>query len=144
MNVWMRKCRKKATCRYCNKPILKGEYMVVCRYYKRTMKEVGGTPQKWSFTIRFHTQCWIDQGIAALESKPVIETRGGKKMEITDIDRISRFKILARRASVTQRIRVEAKKLDGEKNIDKIIHLGGLLNKLKEEIEPFGGVPKSW
>ena len=144
MNVWMKVCRKKATCRYCDKPILKGDYMVICRYYKRTMREAGGTPQKWGCTIRFHTQCWIDQAKAALESKPVVETRGGKKMAITDSDRSARFRILARRASITQRIRVEAIKLNGEQNIDKIIHLGGLLNKLKEEIELFGGVPKSW
>jgi hypothetical protein len=31
-----------------------------------------------------------------------------------------------------------------EQSVDKIIHLGGLLVQLKEEIEKLGGAPKSW
>ena len=144
MYVWMRKCRRQASCRHCPKPILNGEYMVICRYYKRTRREDGGNNQNWSFTIHFHPQCWIDQAIAALEEKPIVETRGKKKLSMTDDMREARFAVLRRRGSVLQRIRREIEKSAEEQNTDRIIHLGGLLNQLKEEIEPLGGVPESW
>ncbi|GAG89138.1 unnamed protein product [marine sediment metagenome] len=119
--------------------------MVVCRYYRAKRGKGGSFPGPvWSFFMHFHPQCWIDQAIAALESKPVVETRGRKKLPMADEVRAARLKILMRRAAVTQRIRIEMAKVAGEQNIDRIIHLGGELNKLKEEIEPLGGVPESW
>lgn len=101
-------------------------------------------PQRWSFFMRFHLQCWIDQAIAALESKPVIETRGRKKLPMTDDIRAARLKVLMRRAAVTQRIRIELTKPVEEQDMDRVIHLGGEINKLKDEIELLGGVPESW
>ena len=93
--------------------------------------------------MNFHPQCWIDRAIAELESRAVVETRGRKKLEMTDATKDARTAILRRRASVIQRIKREVESPDGQ-NVDKIIHLGELLNKLKEEIEPLGGVPESW
>ena len=144
MQVWMKICRKQATCRHCPRPILKNHPMVVCRYYKKTRMEAGGSPQNWSFTIRFHPQCWIDQAVAALKEKVVVETRGRKKSPLLDNIRAARVRVLARRATVVQRIRAEMAKPKESRNIDRIIHLGGKLNELKEEIAPLGGVPKSW
>jgi len=119
--------------------------MVICRYYKRTKKEVGGKDQNWRFTLRFHPQCWIDQGVAALKQRgEVVETRGRNRLVLTDNDSLTRLKILRRRAAVMQRLRIEVAKPDGERNIDRVIHFGSMLNKLKEEIESLGGVPKSW
>lgn len=144
MNVWMKKCRKQATCKYCPNPIVKGEYMVVCKYYRRTRRESGGEAQKWKFFMRFHPQCWIDQAIAALEKRGIVETRGRKKLEMSDEVRGARLKIMMRRASIVQRIRRELTKPAEEQDMDRVIHLGGMLNKLKEEIEPLGGEPKAW
>ncbi len=143
MNVWMKVCRKQAKCKYCPEPILNGEYMVVCKYYKNT-KNSEGVSQKWHFIFHFHPQCWIDQAIAALKARVIVETRGRKKIGMTDTVRGARLKIMMRRASVTQRIKKEVSMSPDEQNIDRIIHLGSLLNKLREEIEPYGGVPESW
>jgi len=145
----MKKCRKQATCKYCPNPIPKGEYMVMVRFYKSVwgpkIKEMTGTIyQRWAFTWRFHTQCWIDQAIAALEKREIVETRGRKKLEMTDEIRAARLKILMRRAAVTQRIRREIAKPAEEQDIDRVIHLGDSLNKLRKEIEQCGGVPESW
>lgn len=143
MNVWIKKCRKRAKCNHCPKEITKGSYMVVCRYYKKT-KNKSGVEQRWKFELRFHPQCWIDQGIASLEAKPFVETRGRKRAEMTDDVRAARLKVMRRRASVTQRIKREVSKAIEGQSVDKVIHLGSLLNKLKEEIEPLGGIPPSW
>lgn len=143
MNVWMKVCRQKTNCNYCPNPILKGEYMVVCKWFKRT-KDKAGTPQTWSFFKRFHPQCWIDQAVVELEKRPIVETRGRKKLEVTDDTRIARFAILRRRASIIQRIRRETKKPSEEQSIDRLVHLGSMLNDLKVEIEPYGGVPDNW
>lgn len=143
MNVWLKKCRKRAKCNHCPEDITKGSYMVVCRFYKKT-KNKSGVEQRWQFNLKFHPQCWIDQAVASIEARPVVETRGRKKVEMADDVRAARLKILMRRASVTQRIKREVSKPVEEQKVDKVIHLGSLLNKLKEEIEPLGGVPQSW
>lgn len=132
----MRRTRRRIVCRYCEKEILVGEYQVVCQHYMKLK-----TGKVWWFRRSFHPQCWIDQAIADLEKRPVVETRGRKKMVLADADKSARTAILRRRASVIQRI----KRAVGEnQNTDKIIHLGEMLNKLKEEIELVGGVPESW
>jgi len=136
MNVWIRKTRKKGTCVYCEKPIVNGEYQVVCQHYMKLK-----TGKTWWYRRSFHIQCWIDQGIAAIESKPVVETRGRKRAIITDPDRVKRTSILRRRASVVQRLKKEMN--DGQ-DVDRLIHLGEMLNNLKDEIELVGGAPESW
>ena len=140
MNVWIRRTRKKTVCAHCGKSILNGEYQVVCQWYMKLKSN-----RTWQKRKSFHPQCWIEQGIAEVEKRPVVETRGwGSRPRVPDADKPARFAILRRRASVVQRIKKEVEKPDEEKDIDRIIHLGELLNKLKDEIEPLGGVPKSW
>lgn len=118
--------------------------MVVCRYYKSSRRQKGEPASRWAFTIRFHPECWIEQGLAALKEKPVVETRGRKKAPMSDEVRTARVRVLMRRAAVVQRIKLEMERSDGEISMDRIIKYGGQLNQLKEEIAPLGGVPKSW
>lgn len=122
---------------------MKNTYMVVCRYYRRT-KNADGVSQSWRFYMHFHPQCWIDQAIASLSSRRIAETRGRKRLEITDEMREARLKVLRRRAAVVQRIRAEVSNPVEEQNVDRIIHLGKAINDLKMEIELLGGAPKSW
>lgn len=130
MNVWMRKCRKQAVCRYCKQPILNKDFMVVGQHRKG----------KWRFNRYWHPECWIIQAKQKVEGKEYQETRGCKKMEIGEEDRKKRFKILARRASVLQRIKIAV----GKEDYVNIVHLGEMLEKLREEIEPLGGIPAAW
>ena len=140
LSVWIRKTRRQGTCVCgCGEKILNGEYQVVCQHY---MKLRSG--KTWWKRRIFKPQHWIDQAIAELEKRPVVETRGRKKLPMTDDSRAARTAILRRRGSVLQRIRREVEGPKEEQDIDNIVHLGGMLNKLKEEIEPYGGVPKSW
>jgi len=108
-----------------------------------------GVARTWTIILRWHTQCWIDQAIQKLEKQPFIETKGRKRLdpghtvaEVKDGNRGARHKIMMRRAAVVQRIKKEVEL--PEQSIDKIIHLGEMLNQLREEIELVGGVPKSW
>ena len=94
--------------------------------------------------MHFHPQCWIDQAIASLSSRRIAETRGRKRLEITDEMREARLKVLRRRAAVVQRIRAEVSNPVEKQNVDRIIHLGKAINDLKMEIESLGGAPKSW
>lgn len=142
MNVWIRKTRRQGTCQYCSQPILKDEYQVVTQWYVKLR-----SGRTWQKRRIYHPQCWIDQAVAEIERRPVVETRGGwgsSRIKLADDVKAARTKILMRRASVLQRIKVEVSKPTEEQSVDKIIHLGDLLNKLKEEIEEYGGVPKSW
>jgi len=139
MNVWIKKTRKRVPCRYCNKMIEVGEYQVVCQWYMKL--KGGGT---WVKRMSFHAKepnCWLDRAIAELETRVVVETRGRKRNAISDEDREVREKILRRRASVMQRINAE---MNGKLRASKLEHLVDLLEVLKVEIKPHGGVPKTW
>lgn len=96
----------------------------------------------WWKRRSFHPQCWIDQAVAELKTRVVVETRGRKRLEMTDETKAARTAIMRRRGSVIQRIKREVG--SEERDVDRVIHLGELLNSLKGEIEKFGGVPKSW
>ena len=140
MNVWIRKTRKRVKCRYCEKHIEVGEYQVVCQYFMK-LKHSGKT---WVKRMSFHARepnCWLDRAVAELETRVVVETRGRKRNQISDDNREVRERLLRRRASVMQRIRQE---MDGLMRPDKVMHLTEMLEKLKLEIEPYGGVPRGW
>src|SRR4030042_5036118 len=109
MIIYMKACRKKATCYWCKEPIENKTYMVVGQYYKG----------KWRIKRNWHPDCWIEQGIDALEHYKTVEKRGGKKLALADEDKKKRFKILARRASVLQRL----KKASDTNDVGKMIHL---------------------
>ena len=147
MNVWVKRTRKRVKCFYCQKYIEIEEYQVSCQYYMKLKH----SDKTWTKVMHFHAQnpnCWLDRAIAELESRPYVEMRGRRPDALSDSDRLVRQKILRRRASVIQRIDLEMGEREsgprrpGRPN--KLAHLVDLLEMLKAEIEPFGGVPKSW
>lgn len=131
----MSKCRKKGKCYHCPNPITNGNYMVVCKVWKSK----DGVLAKFPFKMRFHVDCWVARGKAAIDNKPRAETRGRRKLDMSDATRLTRLKIMRRRASVVQRIRACQ-----PEQVDRIIHLGSLLHNYREEIEKCGGAPELW
>ena len=97
----------------------------------------------WTKRMIFHAEpnCWLERAIAELESRPVVETRGRKTLSLSDPVKEARNKILRRRASVIQRLDRE---IEERMRPAKILHLTEMLESLKVEIEPHGGVPESW
>lgn len=126
-SVWVKACTKTAKCQWCAEPIANNTYMVVVMFLRG----------KWRIKRYYHPDCWIQQAIAALEKRGKVENRGRKKLPLPDEVRAKRGKILSRRASVVQRIRATT-------DAGKLVHLGIMLEKLKEEIECVGGAPTSW
>jgi len=113
--------------------------MVVVKLFKRRKG------QPFTIITRYHTHCWIEQGIKSIESKPVVKSRRGRaRLSLPDNAKKARVKILARRAAVMQRIREEADTPPDQRSIEKIIRLGVLLSNLRADIECYGGAPKSW
>jgi hypothetical protein len=128
MDIWITRCRKKAKCRYCGQPIVKDNPMVKGKLWKR---------DHWPISLYWHPNCYIEQGIAEMEKRTIIETRGRRPLPIDDDAREKRTNILKRRASVIQRLKKET-------DHERILHLVEMLDNLKEEIKPLGGVPKGW
>ena len=140
MNVWIKYTRKRAKCYYCEKLIEVGEYQVVCTYFMKLKH----SERTWTKAMHFHAQnpnCWLDRAIKELESRTYVERRGRKGDVISDSNKIERQKILRRRASVMQRIKVE---MENRQRPIKLLHLGELLEKFSKEISVYGGAPKSW
>jgi len=94
-------------------------------------------PGKWTLNFYWHPNCWVEQGIAEMEKRPVIESRGRKSLPITNEQQEKRLGVLKRRGSVIQRLKRETDPV-------KTLHLGEMLEDLKEEIKPLGGVPIGW
>jgi hypothetical protein len=139
MNVWIKRVSRLCKCAYCPNMIAKGEFVVIGSY--RLPK------QGWHITRRWHTDCYILQGIEAVKEKelrcPKIETRGNKRLAGVDpaIKR-QRHLISMRRGSILQRIRKEM--LKDVNDFDKIARLGQLVDKCKKQMGELGGCPKGW
>ena len=136
MDVWMSVCRKRAKCKYCPGYIENGDYMVVGKVWRNRE----GEARRWAIKLHWHVDCWVEQGKRSLDLQPKPETRGRKKLAMSDDNKSKRVKILMRRAAILQRMKAAT----DEGNVDKLIYLGGLMNKLKEEIQEYGGIPASW
>jgi len=145
MDIRIVRCKKVTKCGHCSTIIEKLEPMVVGRLYKNTYKEDGR--RHWTLRYYWHPQCWVEQALAYLDS-PEAERfeakRGRKPIQLSPEDKAARFKILARRARVVQRLHEELEKPECQRSLDRIIHLGSQLEAQKEDIAPLGGVPKSW
>ena len=140
MNVRISKTRKKVLCRYCEQFIEVGEFQVVCTYFMKLKH----SDKTWTKVMHFHAKdpyCWIDRGILDVGRRLHTENRGRKPDALSDELKLRRQQILRRRASVMQRIGVE---MMGRSRPDKLVHLTQLLETMAVEIEPYGGVPKSW
>ena len=142
MHVYMTHCQRECKCSFCPDQILAGEGMVVGKM------PIKGT--NWHKTLRWHPQCWIKQGEVFLESRPYVPSHRGRVPLALDAEtKALRFAVLRRYASAMQRInRIIAKHEEGEgvssNDMQKLAHLGDMVDGLKTEIEPLGGVPKSW
>jgi len=150
MDIWLTTCKKKAKCSYCEELIELGEPVVYGRLWLRT-KEGEYKPRRFVKRFRWHAQkgdekkcCWLEQALNNLANNPYIETRGRKRLVLPPEIREKRLKVLRRRAKVVQQLRTETEEQPERQDIDEIIRLGGILARLKEEIEPLGGVPKGW
>lgn len=133
MNVWIKKARKKATCTYegCgDTAINNGEFYIVYQWKMRN----------WTKQRVMHIGCWIEQGIAEINSRPKAETRGGHMLSMADEDKQKRFTIMRRRASIVQRIKAAV----DVGRYDMVENLHCQLEQCKIDIEQYGGVPKKW
>jgi hypothetical protein len=140
VNVWIKLTKKRVPCKHCEKFIETGEYQVVCQYFMK----LKNSEKTWTKSMHFHAKdpyCWVDRGITEVSTRPQAERRGRKPDAISDEVKEKRQRILRRRASVMQRIGTE---METTQRVDKLVHLTDLLEQLKVEIEPLGGVPTSW
>jgi len=140
MNVRISINRKRAKCRHCSQMIESGEYQVVCTYYMHPPN----SGKSWLKTMYFHAKdpyCWVDRGILSVSMRPHTETRGRKAVSMPDAVKVERVKILRRRAAVMQRVDFEMRH---KRRPEKLLHLAESLEKFKQLIESYGGVPKRW
>jgi hypothetical protein len=149
MEIRLTRLQKKATCRHCGKAIESGSIAVVGVIWFEVNKK-GGEKGKWRKVLYWHTKneegecCWLNQGIQAIEKLPTKHSYLGRKpLQIADEVKAKRLAVIRRRAAVMQRIRIEVEEKETP-SMENLIHLGAMLERLKREIEPLGGAPKSW
>ena len=152
MDVFITKCKRPTACSHCPDIIYAHEDMVIGILWKAAATPDG---KKRRYVFHWHIArpgdgacCWVEAGLIALGNKTQEEIYGAKRrrtpLDLTAIERTLRTKLLRRHGSVLQRIRFEVMNGANEGNFDKLVHLGGLLNNLREATLPVGGVPESW
>ncbi len=130
-------CNKTAKCKHCSQPITPGEPLVRGKLWRKH-----GQATRWSYKFYWHPQCWVEQGLIGLRSRPRVSPFRGAitNRDITPEDKTTRLRLLQKRANIVQRM----KKAGIEQNLDLLISLQEKLEELIPEIEKVGGVPKGW
>lgn len=150
MDIWISRCNKTVRCAYCLEDITIGEPSVFGKLWQRKTAD-GIEPRRWAVNFRWHARrsrdgqcCWLIKGLEEFSLHPYVERRGRKKLLLPSDVQIKRLRLLRRRARLTQQLKqLMLSELDNT-DIDRFITIGSQLEQLKEEIEPYGGVPKSW
>ena len=136
MDIWVSWAKRKATCHYCSKPILARTPIIKGKMWKKM-----ATATKWSIMFYWHPECWLNQAYAYLEQHPFIPKRGRAKLVLDKDAKTKRLKLLRERARLIYRLK-DIMLYGNNSDIEERI-LSRLL-ELVVEIEPLGGVPKSW
>ena len=142
MQVSVVHCHRECKCHFCGEMITVGSPMAVGKYSKKH--------QGWFGTVRWHLLCWYEQSLVYLDQNPYVPSHKGRvPLSLSPEDSKLRLALLRRRASVLQRVN---RMMDGQKattylsstEIERLSHLSEMLEEIKTQIEPVGGVPKSW
>lgn len=138
MDIWMRWCTKQARCRHCPDPILPSTKMVVGKLWRRRE----GETRRYTITLYWHPQCWIDQAVIATDKVPYEEVpkAGRPKLQLSEDQQKVRLKLLHRRADLTRRLKNAA--MAG--NLEKVVEVEVLRQELISQIGDYGPVPKRW
>jgi len=135
MDIWISWAKRKTTCRYCEKLIEAGTPVIRGKLWRKL-----GTATKWSYYYYWHPECWLKEAYAYLEAHPYHQTVGRPRLSLSEEDRQKRLSILRERARLIWRLK-ELILLDNDEAVSNIMLR---LEELRAEIEPLGGVPKSW
>lgn len=129
-------CNRISTCAYCGEEVEKAAPILV--------KKVWSSKSKRQYRFSYHLLCWIKETLDYLQQFPYEAVARRRLADLTDEDRIMRRKLLARRATIRQRIRGWENHQDQAKAIGKIADLMSKEIEIANQISEVGGIPKSW
>ena len=157
----MGRCNKGVECSYCHEAIEVGEPEVFGKLWRQYGGK-DGKSVKWVKVFHWHSKrkdtalaqiikiaidnqmCWVIQALDNFGKTVHVETRGRKKLILPKEKRDGRLKLLRKRAKVIQQLKIVMEEHPKKRNMDEVVRLGLILEKLRVDIEQFGGVPKSW
>ena len=134
MHVWISWCKRKCECSHCKETILCSEPMVSGRH--TTTK--GG--RKWTIKLHWHPQCWVGQGLAYLQSHPMIKGPGRPRIMLSEEDKAARHRLLLKHGNIRHRQKVAALAGDAVRVLDLEIRRQEVI----EEMSKYGPIPRSW
>lgn len=144
MDIWIRWCHKSSKCRHCGEQIEKHTPVVIGKLWIRS--------RRFFYIIRWHPQCWVDQGIAALpeyESPYTGKIPGTLSVNgearsthvvMSDEERLARKRLVGR----WRQYRFRMRKAVEANNMEYVQVLVDKMRLVVEEIEKVGGVPNRW
>ncbi len=136
MDVWVTYSKRKSLCPYCNSYVTAGNPVLITQQYN---KGPGG--KRFRSRKYWHPNCWMDNAMYKLSQNAYPGRPGRPRMlQLSPEDSAKRLAILRKRARCIQRLKIAIK----NGSVDTIIRLSEAIENTKEEIKPYGGVPKSW
>lgn len=132
--------RKPSKCEFCPELVNHAEPIVLGRPKKQK-----GKP--WPRVRRWHPECFLQSGMNYLVSNPYYQapSTGRPMIDITSEQRATRNKILRRYGAYQYKLRQWEKKPAQTQEI--LLNRAILMKRMQgcvEEIQQYGGVPKSW
>jgi len=133
-------CRRRAKCHFCEGFVEAGQPIVKGKLWMRS----DGSTRRWCVRLYWHPHCWVNEGLAYLETHPYQPANKGRPpLALSETAKNERLKLLRARARTMQFIR---QRLDGGASWTDpaVIRLVEKLISLCDQIIPLGGMPKSW
>ncbi len=136
-NVTMRWCQRKATCRWCELPIVTGTAVVAVFFWNK-----GSGDRRWNTQICYHPDCWVKQGLDYLDRNPYVPVRVRDKLKLSVEDKRKRFLLVRRFHALEQR--KGNVKADYPDKLLVEVRLTKQMADIMLDVARIGGIPKSW
>src|SRR3989337_3508288 len=95
MDIWISWCKRDSKCRHCEETITPGTRVVIGKHWR---------PGKFTIMLRWHPQCWLQQGLNYLEKNPYTS----HKLQLDEEQSIRRHYLLVRYATCKHRLQAAA------------------------------------
>lgn len=134
LDVWVTHAKRDANCGFCPEKVVMGSPELVTRSRRR----MGG--RTFTRVKMYHPECWMAQGMQYLDTHPYVPKLGRPRLNLSLEDRAARKKLLMQHGQYLYRYR----KYMEEGRVVPAVEQYLKAVQLREEIEPLGGVPRSW
>ena len=130
MDIWISWCHRRTKCDWCEESITMGNPVARGKWWKKG---------QWSKRYYWHPECWVKQGLAALDKSPFDNRH--KVRSVLSPEQSKRRSLLLREWADKKHRLLRAAEVGSNKAIESLINRMCIIYA---DMLSVGGVPKSW